>query len=96
MKQVNRVQLSFFSIVKIFAIFGVGVSIAVLVMWLVTYFVPVAESNASFIELLVYLALSPLTFILFAVLGYPFFSLVNKYRGGLALTIVKRAIKNGN
>ena len=96
MRQVNRVQLSFFSVLKIFAIFGVGVALATFTLWCASYFLTGADVKASVMELAVFLFLSPLTFLLFAVLGYPFYSLVNKYRGGLQLTVVKRPAKIGN
>lgn len=96
MKQVNRVQLSFPSILKIFAIFGLGVGILSVIIGLVVYFLPGGELENTLSDLAIALLLSPVIFILFAVLGYPFFALVNNYKGGLELTVIRRVNKNDN
>ena len=90
LKQQNRVQLSFPSIVKLFAIYGLALDLFYLAMLGVFALAGIEELSLS--QIAVAIVLSPFVLILLAVFGYPFFALLNQWRGGLVLTIVSRKI----
>ncbi|WP_105936320.1 hypothetical protein [Alteromonas alba] len=84
LKQHNRVQLSFPSIVKIFAVFAISLDLFFCCFYALFLLLGIeAPAPGAFFVVLVAM---PLLFILFATLGYPFFALLNRIRGGLFLT----------
>jgi len=87
LKQHNRVQLSFPSVVKIFAVFAISLDLFFSCFYLLflTLAIEAPAPGMFFIALLA----MPLLFILFATLGYPFFALLNWLRGGLFLTVLR-------
>lgn len=94
MKQQNRVELSFPSIVKIFAIYGLALDVFFILLYApLTLFSANSTELGQFIGALL---LSPFIFILLATLGYPFFALFSKLRGGLLLTVVGRKNNHGD
>lgn len=95
LKQENRVQLSFQSVLKIFSIFGVGIGLIGAFFSFLTIGLQ-GELSAGFAEALLLPVLSPLIFILFAVIGYPFFALVSRCRGGLMLTVSRISREKAN
>lgn len=96
MNQKNRVQLSFSSILKIFAIYGLSSSIPIAIFYFCSMLFSHSESNMAFVDLFLSVLLAPFIFLIFAVLGYPAFYYVNKFRGGLELTVLKSSIKKDN
>ena len=87
LKQHNRVQLSFPSIVKIFAVFSISLDLFFCCFYALFLLLGI-EAPAPGAFFVVLLAM-PLFFILFATLGYPFFALLNRVRGGLFLTVLR-------
>ena len=87
LKQHNRVQLSFPSIVKIFAVFAISLDLFFCCFYTLFLLLGIEAPalGASFVALLA----MPLLFIVFAALGYPFFTLLNRVRGGLFLTVLR-------
>ena len=94
MKQHNRVQLSFPSIIKIFAVYGLALDVVFILLYLPTTLI--GSDIAAWVEFTGALILCPLLFVLVATLGYPFFALINRARGGLMLTVVRTQDKSGN
>lgn len=87
LKQHNRVQLSFPSIVKIFAVFAISLDLFFCCFYALFLLLGIeAPAPGAFFVVLLVL---PLLFILFATLGYPFFALLNRARGGLFLTVLR-------
>ena len=84
--QHNRVRLSFPSIVKIFAVFAISLDLFFSCFYLLFLLLGI-EAPAPGVFFIALLAM-PLLFILFATLGYPFFALLNRVRGGLFLTVL--------
>lgn len=89
LKQQNRVQLSFFSIVKIFGIYGLALEVFFLLFYLVHYVGGFNNSDLTLFNFITTIFLLPLVTMILAVIGYPIFALFNRVRGGLLLTIVK-------
>ena len=89
LKQQNRVQLSFFSIVKIFAIYGLALELFFILFYTILYLGGFGSPNLPLDSFLISIILFPFITMIFAVIGYPFFALFNRFRGGLLLTIVK-------
>jgi hypothetical protein len=90
MKQENRVQLSFPSIVKIFGIYGIGLELFFIGFYLIHNLAGFQVANVEPVEFFMTILLLPVVTIIMAVVGYPFFALINRFRGGgLILTVVK-------
>lgn len=88
-KQQNRVQLSFPSIIKIFAVYGVAIDLVFLGLYLIIGLY--GADNLLSEQLIIAMLLTPFLMILLATLSYPFFAMINHLRGGgLRLTIVRR------
>ena len=87
LKQHNLVHLSFPSIVKIFAVFAISLDLFFCCFYLLFLLLgfEVPAPGVFFVDLLA----MPFLFILFATLGYPFFALLNRLRGGLFLTVLR-------
>ena len=87
LKQHNRVQLRLPSVVKIFAVFAISLDLFFCCFYALFLLLGIEAPapGAFFVALLV----MPLLFILFATLGYPFFALLNRVRGGLFLTVLR-------
>ena len=94
MKQQNRVQLSFLSILKIFGIYELALDLFFTLMYLV--FNISGIEAPSLLNFIMSMIITPFIFVLFAAFGYPFFALFNRVRGGLLLSIVRGSVKNGN
>lgn len=94
MKQQNRVQLSFTSILKIFGIYALALNLFFTIMFLLFSLMGIETPTPS--NFIVSMIVSPFLFVLFAVFGYPFFALFNRVRGGLLLKVVRGSVKNVN
>lgn len=81
MKQQNRVQLSFLSILKIFGVYAIALDLFFACYYSVFYLI--GSTTMSFTYFVAAMIVSPFLFVLLAAFGYPFFALLNRFRGGL-------------
>lgn len=96
MKQQNRVQLSFYSIVKIFGVYGIALELFFILFYAINRLAGFKLVNIEPSEFFLTLFFLPFIAMIFAVIGYPFYALINRLRGGgLLLTVVKFKRPNG-